>query len=1061
MRSTRAEIGSRRSRFLLSDRILQLSSFTRYALAIGVTVVSVAVRLALDPLWQTKLPYITLFPAIMLSAWVGGAGPGIVTTLTSGIAAAYFWVAPGRSWAIVDSSEWFGLLAFVFVGIVISALNEAWRRGVRSLASSEESLDVTIGSIGDAVIATDDRGRVTRLNAVAENLTGWSRADAFGKPLNEVFVIVDEQSRQPVENPVSRVLRDGLVAGLANHTLLLARDGRAVPIDDSAAPIRGAEGVTSGVILVFRDISERRRIEAERETQDRISRELAAIVESSDDAIVSKDLESRIRSWNRGAERMFGYTAEEAVGRSIRIIIPEERWSEEDDVLRQLRRGEKVDHFETVRRRKDGAELIVSLTISPIRSSSGTVIGASKIARDITAMKRAEQEQAQLFAREQEARAEVERASRLKDDFLAVLSHELRTPLNAVMGYSQLLSAGILPPARAAHAIQAIQRNAQAQARLVESLLDLSRVMAGKLALNLEEIDLGSVIESAVDALRPEAETKSISLDVRMPPARMRMVGDAARLQQVFWNLLSNAIKFTRGPGRVIVTGGVHEEHLRVSVADQGQGISPEFLPHVFDRFRQGASTDGHSPAGLGLGLALVREMVQAHGGTVVAESAGEGSGSTFTVTLPPRAVGEPVPVPEASLPDAEAGVAGLQILIVEDERDAREFLALLLASRGAVVRTAASGSEAFAAMSGQRPDLLLADLRMPEEDGYSLIRRWRAHETEHPGPRVAAIAVTAYASPNDRDQAIAAGFDSHVAKPVDAAVLAAAIGRVRGWGGFAIPDRAHESGRPLRHPREPAGARSRPRRGSAGRCRSDRGRRGRPAGTDGPRHDRLPAEHLHADPVHQGERRGCGARAAGRQGVSGGSRTVPPRHAVDRRGDWRRLREPLGRLAHDGRTGAPGMPRAVLPRDASERGRNLHGDNSRGAVAADLRRAECADRRVRPHAHAVRSDDRTHARRECGERRDAVRGSGRRLAAARGRRHGRAIASHGVRPAGRGRARPGDRLSLARRLRSALYSAAAVGGRDDRGVHAGVDLIASIRTATSRRTASAAAAWR
>ncbi len=441
------------------------------------------------------------------------------------------------------------------------------------------------------------------------------------------------------------------MAGLANHTLLLSRDGRAIPIDDSAAPIRAADGGTSGVILVFRDISERRRIEAERETQDRISRELAAIVESSDDAIVSKDLESRIRSWNRGAERMFGYTAEEAVGQSIRIIIPEERWSEEEDVLRQLRRGEKVDHFETVRRRKDGTELTVSLTISPIRSASGIVIGASKIARDITAMKQAEQELAQMFVREQAARAEVERASRLKDDFLAVLSHELRTPLNAVMGYSQLLSAGILPPARVAHAIQAILRNAQAQARLVESLLDLSRVMAGKLALNLEEIDLGSVIESAVDALRPEAETKSISFDVHMLPTRMRMVGDAARLQQVFWNLLSNAIKFTPGPGRVVVTAGVHEEHLRVSVADEGHGISPEFLPHVFDRFRQGASKGGQSPAGLGLGLALVREMVQAHGGTVVAESAGEGSGSTFTVTLPPRAAGVPVPLPEASPP--------------------------------------------------------------------------------------------------------------------------------------------------------------------------------------------------------------------------------------------------------------------------------------------------------------------------------------------------------------------------------------------------------------------------
>lgn len=477
---------------------------------------------------------------------------------------------------------------------------------------------------------------------------------------------------------------------------------------------------------------------------------------------------------------MFGYAASEVIGRSIRIIIPEDRWSEEDAVLRQIRGGEKVDHFETIRRRKDGTELAVSLTISPIRSAAGIVIGASKIARDISERKLAERERAESLSREQSARMELERASRLKDDFLAVLSHELRTPLNAVMGYSQLLGSGALPPARVAHAVAAIQRNARAQARLVESLLDLSRIMAGKLDLNFEELDLASVLEAAVDALRPDAEAKGIVFEWPNPWQRVPLIGDAARLQQVFWNLFSNAIKFTRGSGRVVIGLATDADHVRIGVTDDGQGITPSFLPHVFERFRQGQEGD-RSKAGLGLGLALVREMVQAHGGTVTAESAGEGRGSTFTVILPLRptakvTVAHATPRPAV---DSDTGVWDREILVVDDERDAREFLALLLTGLGARVRTAGSAAEALEAMTRQRPHLLLADIGMAEEDGYSLIRRWRAIEQQHETLRVPAIAVTAYATPKDRERAIAAGFDAHLAKPVDSDALVAVIGAV------------------------------------------------------------------------------------------------------------------------------------------------------------------------------------------------------------------------------------------------------------------------------------------
>ena len=660
------------------------------------------------------------------------------------------------------------------VSAVISGLNETRRRGTVALADSDERLAVTLASIGDAVLTTDENGSVLTMNEVAERLTGWPMQEAIGRPVEEVLVFVSEGQESSPRNPVREVLRDGRVTTLDGQTLLVSRDGRRIPIDDSAAPIRTTDR-TAGVVLVFRDISERRRLA---DSQDRIARELASIVETSDDAIVSKDLQSTIRSWNRGAERIFGYTADEMIGRSIRTIIPEERWSEEDDVLRQLRQGNRVDHFETIRRRKDGSDVPVSLTISPILSAAGVVVGASKIARDITERRQAEAERAQLLEREQQARADIERAGRLKDDFLAVLSHELRTPLNAVMGYTQLLISGALETDDVAHAYQAIQRNAQAQARLVESLLDLSRILAGKLELNSEVLDLSSVVTLAVDALRPEALKKHVSIDVRDMSA-YRVFGDSARLQQVFWNLMSNAIKFTPTGGRVVVHIAADATDVYVHVADNGRGIPSSLLPFVFDRFRQGEGQGAHSQAGLGLGLALVRELVQAHGGNVNAESSGEGRGSVFVVCLP-LFLSRQVAASEAAqrIPEPEPDLRRLRpdVLVVDDERDAREMLALMLATRGATVRCVGSANEAFDAMSEHRPDVLLADLGMTVEDGYSLVRRWRFKEKEEKLPRIAAIAVTAYASPTDRERALMAGYDWHIAKPVDAAELVRVI---------------------------------------------------------------------------------------------------------------------------------------------------------------------------------------------------------------------------------------------------------------------------------------------
>jgi PAS domain S-box-containing protein len=890
----------------LSWRTIRLPPVSRYGAGVALAALAILIRLALDPIWGAKLPYITLFPAIMLSAWIGGAGPGILTTVLAAMAAEYFWIEPTHSRLVHDKTEIVGLGLFVVIGVFISILNEAWRRGIDAVGTSEERLRVTINSLGDAVIATDDQGRVTQLNPVAEALSGWAQSEAVGHRLTEVLVIVNEETRRPAVNSVERVLREGTIVGLANHTVLISRNGREIPIDDSAAPVRTEDGRITGAVMVFRDITERRQAERERAERQRVSQELAAIVESSDDAILGMDLAATITAWNEAAERMYGYSAAEAIGQSIRMIVPEDRLREADDVLDRIRLGDRVDHFETVRRHKDGTTFSVSLTISPVRNAAGTVIGASKIARDITAHKRAderfrlaveaapaamilvdqagmivmvnslaervlgysreelvrqpierlvpsryrhqhanfrsgfssdtrqrpmgagrdlyalrkdgsevpveiglspiessegrfvlaavtdiserkrveheiEERRAELLSREQEARAELERAGRLKDEFVAVLSHELRTPLNAVVGYAHLLGTGGLSPERSRHALDAILRNAHAQARLVESLLDLSRVLAGKMELDLAPVDLSTIIDAAIDVIRPEVDKKGITLDLQLPSSETRLVGDANRLQQVFWNLLSNAVKFTPARGRIQIRATKRDTQVEVTLIDNGQGIAPEFLPYIFDRFRQEGNHRGKSPSGLGLGLAVVREMVQAHGGTVVAHSDGEGRGSVFTVTLPSSlqvpSRGQVVPGGgESAVADS---LRGLDIVVVDDEGDVRELLAFLLESRGATVRAVASTNEALDAVYRKRPDVLLADLRMPDEDGYSLIRQLRTRERQRQLAPIPAVAVTAYASVTDREQAIAAGYDWHVTKPIDPDALTRLIARL------------------------------------------------------------------------------------------------------------------------------------------------------------------------------------------------------------------------------------------------------------------------------------------
>jgi PAS domain S-box-containing protein len=393
---------------------------------------------------------------------------------------------------------------------------------------------------------------------------------------------------------------------------------------------------------------------------------------------------------------------------------------------------------------------------------------------DISDRKRAEAERDQLLTREQAAREQAEVANRIKDEFLAVLSHELRSPLNPILGWSRLLQTRTFSAAKTTEALQIIERNAKLQTELIEDLLDVSRILRGKLNLNVYPVNLVGVIQSAIETARLAAEAKSIQLRPLLEPEVGQVLGDFSRLQQVFWNLLSNAVKFTPAGGQVDIRLEQVGSHAQITITDTGQGIQPHFLPYVFDYFRQADSTTTRTFGGLGLGLAIVRQLVELHGGTIQADSLGVGQGATFTVKLPLRLAQSSLS-PDSPASEPSSDVQGVKVLVVDDDLDSREFLVFLLADYGVTVTAVASASEALKALAETQPDILLADIGMPDVDGYMLVRQIRTLPPEA-GGQIPAIALTAYAGEFNAQQALAAGFQKHLPKPVEPAELVAAI---------------------------------------------------------------------------------------------------------------------------------------------------------------------------------------------------------------------------------------------------------------------------------------------
>jgi PAS domain S-box-containing protein len=613
-----------------------------------------ALRWLAWPVLGSEVPFMFCWPAVLIAAWLGGFRAGFVATLLGALATTYFVLEPRFTLAVRNPAEAAGLALFVLLGTFLSWLQQRYhfaRLGQRAaeeyalqVVDERELLRITLTSIGDAVIVTDPHGRVTFLNPVAEALTGWSQADALGRPLEEVFRIVNAHTRQPAENPAAQALRDGKVVGLANDTLLIARDGGEKAIDDSAAPVRDEAGRIGGAVLVFRDVTDRQRLAAERER------------------------------------------AVESLGQSE--------------------------------------------------------------------------------ARYRALAEQLAEADRHKNEFVAMMTHELRNPLAALRAAVELLTHCALADPDAATAADTLVRQVDSLDRLTGDLLDLARISRGALPLKREPVSLERVVRQALEEVRPALQARRHELSVTLPPEPVWLEADALRLVQVLVNLLDNAGKYTAPGGRITLAVSRDGDSAVFRVRDTGIGIAPDELPRLFGLFTRLTAMADTTYTGMGIGLALVRSLVELHGGSVEACSEGRGKGSEFVVRLPVRAA-PPAPTPP---PPVESPAAPpCRVVLADDSEGFAASCARLLRRRGHEVLLAGDGEEALNLVHEVRPDVLLLDIRLPGLDGYEVARRLRSA----PGlGGVRIVGITGFGDEQHRRQAEQAGFDELLTKPLRLADL-------------------------------------------------------------------------------------------------------------------------------------------------------------------------------------------------------------------------------------------------------------------------------------------------
>ncbi len=739
----------------------------RYAMALALLAAATLLRVALDPFVGDQIPFEVYLAASVVTTWISGAEASVPFVLLAAFLGDYLFVSPRHELG-PSGGDWvrMGMFAALAFGLVV--LVARWRRSEEALHRRAEEVQGML----DALQASE---RVYR--AIGESIDfGVWLCDADGRNIfaSESFLRLVGMTQEECSNfgwgnvlhpddaertmaAWKECVRTGGTWDIEHR--FRGVDGEWHPILARGVPVRNERGEITCWGGINLDISRLKRAEQElRAAKQR----LESLLENSPLAVIEwSSSDFRVVRWSDEATRVFGWTAEETLGKRIDeldCIYPADR-ARVGQLMTDMLSGARPQNVSRNRNlRKDGSDIHCEWYNSTLHDAPGK-LSVLSLVLDVTEREHAEQELAD--------------ANRAKDEFLSVLSHELRTPLNAILGWSEMLARHLLDAQTASKAVEAVNRNARVQLALINDVLDVSRIVSGKFRLDVRAVDLGEILRAAVDATRPAADAKHLAVNVSIAPEPI-VAGDPDRLQQILWNLLSNSVKFTPPGGRIDATITRAGAYLEVRISDSGAGIPADFLPHVFERFRQrDSSTTRAQQSGLGLGLAIVRHLAELHGGTVRAESGGNGRGATFTVTLPVRAVADPDAgrEPEAERMDAEelppgsTALTGVHVLVIDDQDEARLLLDTVLRRYGAAVTLCSSAAAGIEAIEQVPPDVVIADIGMPGMDGYDMMRRVRAMPAL--AGRPPAIALTAYGSPEDRRRALDAGYQEHLAKPV------------------------------------------------------------------------------------------------------------------------------------------------------------------------------------------------------------------------------------------------------------------------------------------------------